>query len=394
MGEGTAADRVKAYINGVQITEWDTEGTDTTMRYGDGSAALYVGRGGGGQYFNGYIAQAIVIDGTALEPTSFGEFNANGKWVPVDPSGLTFGTNGFHLKFGNTSDFGEDSSGNGNDFTAVSLAATAQVEDTPTDSTADGTGNYCTILPFHPISAYTVSNGNLETDAVGDAAWIGTLAVDVEDTDGFYFEVESTTANTYGDAGIQTVAGINSLGATALKSQNTGRFAYEANAGNFWDEGSSGAYGTSWTTANKVIGVFIRNGKLYFSLDGVLQNSANLTAETGFAKSGLTGLVFPRCSFSAGSGTKATWKANFGQRAWQHDPGGAYKAWSTANLPAPAIADPSAHFQSTLFTGTGAELAITLTDAAGNAVEPGFVWSKSRSNASSHELYDLSLIHI
>ena len=40
----------------------------------------------------------------------------NGVWIPKDPSGLTFGNNGFHLKFENASDLGNDSSGNNNDF--------------------------------------------------------------------------------------------------------------------------------------------------------------------------------------------------------------------------------------------------------------------------------------
>jgi hypothetical protein len=53
--------------------------------------------------FDGYMAEVVLIDGTALEPTSFGEFDEDtGIWKPIDVSGLTFGTNGFYLDFEDT----------------------------------------------------------------------------------------------------------------------------------------------------------------------------------------------------------------------------------------------------------------------------------------------------
>lgn len=51
-----------------------------------------------GFYFDGYLAEVNFIDGTALDPTSFGETKEN-IWIPKDPSGLTYGTNGFRLSF-------------------------------------------------------------------------------------------------------------------------------------------------------------------------------------------------------------------------------------------------------------------------------------------------------
>ena len=71
-----------------------------------------------------------MIDGAAAI-SDFGE-TKNGVWIPKDPSGLTFGNNGFHLKFSNTSEFGEDFSGNNNDWTANNLPAANQVIDSPT----------------------------------------------------------------------------------------------------------------------------------------------------------------------------------------------------------------------------------------------------------------------
>ena len=47
---------------------------------------------------DGYLAEINFVDGTALTAASFGE-TVQGIWTPKDTSGLTFGTNGFHLTF-------------------------------------------------------------------------------------------------------------------------------------------------------------------------------------------------------------------------------------------------------------------------------------------------------
>ena len=72
-----------------------------------------------------------MADGQSYAPTQFGE-TKNGVWIPKDPSGTTFGTNGFHLKFANASSLGADSSGNGNDFTANNMGTDHKVLDSPT----------------------------------------------------------------------------------------------------------------------------------------------------------------------------------------------------------------------------------------------------------------------
>ena len=52
-------------------------------------------------YFDGYIAEFVFIDGQQLEIDNFGEFDSDSPniWKPIDVSGLTFGTNGFYLDF-------------------------------------------------------------------------------------------------------------------------------------------------------------------------------------------------------------------------------------------------------------------------------------------------------
>ena len=72
-----------------------------------------------------------MIDGSALTPSDITD-TKSGIIIPKDPSGLTFGTNGFHLKFEDASDLGNDSSGNNNDWSVFNAGADHQVADSPT----------------------------------------------------------------------------------------------------------------------------------------------------------------------------------------------------------------------------------------------------------------------
>ena len=144
--QSTDSNRNKIYINGTLYTDWgtsfapyaySTQNSDFLMN-SDGHK-VFVGSGGdsgGNAYklFDGYIAEYVFIDGTQYASTDLGE-SKNGVWIPKDPSGLTFGNNGFYLKFENASDLGNDSSGNNNDLTASGLGADHQVLDSPTIGT-------------------------------------------------------------------------------------------------------------------------------------------------------------------------------------------------------------------------------------------------------------------
>ena len=96
--QGTAADRVKIYVNGVQETVFTTTNYPSLNQDLDIMAAKAQGIGGyndGTDYrFAGYMSEFVGIDGQALAPTEFGEFDADsGIWKPIDVCGLTFGTN-------------------------------------------------------------------------------------------------------------------------------------------------------------------------------------------------------------------------------------------------------------------------------------------------------------
>jgi len=135
--QSTASDRLLMYLNGNQLTtntptagylsqnaDYSTFATADVHYIGTNASASGMG-------FDGYLAEFIFTDGQSYAPTQFGE-TKNGVWIPKDPSGTTFGNNGFHLKFENASDLGNDSSGNNNDFSVTNMGADHQVLDSPT----------------------------------------------------------------------------------------------------------------------------------------------------------------------------------------------------------------------------------------------------------------------
>jgi len=120
--QATDTNRMKLYVNGSQVTDFDQ--TNYPSRYDDlaiNSAAEHFIGGVSSSYFDGLISDVNFVDGLQLDHTSFAEEDEDtGQWVPKEYTG-SYGTNGFHLKFDNTSDLGEDSSGNDNDWTATNL---------------------------------------------------------------------------------------------------------------------------------------------------------------------------------------------------------------------------------------------------------------------------------
>ena len=146
-----SSNRVKLYVNGESLAVDDHDGGSFPDQNDQGAffstnyltigTAAFGGsyNAGDGDYdMRGYLSEFVAIDGQQLDPTSFGEFDSDsGIWKPIDVSGLTFGSEGFYLKFDDTSSSGKDSSGNGNNFSDSNLSAADHATDTPTN-------NFCT----------------------------------------------------------------------------------------------------------------------------------------------------------------------------------------------------------------------------------------------------------
>ena len=167
--QSTASDRAKMYINGTQVTSFDTEtypnqNTDGSINLVSGSYVHSIGSyNASSNFFDGYMTEVVFIDGQALDATSFGEFDSDSPtiWKPKDVSGLTFGTNGFYLDFENSGSLGADVSGNSNNFTVNNLTAIDQSLDTCTN-------NFATInILDNESSNITISEGNLNYTVSG-----------------------------------------------------------------------------------------------------------------------------------------------------------------------------------------------------------------------------------
>ena len=549
--QASEPNRSKLWINGAEVTDWNQEaeiGEDATMEINN-TVLHAIGRNewDDNNYFNGYMADYILIDGAALTADSFGETNSTtGQWVPIDPSGLTFGTNGFWLDFSDSTFLGKDartsgdqvhsyassqwsgatgsfsftdgridttgdnkaiksddtfagdfefqwryvdkanwvigvyetgedgtfndsnsnggmasmtdswyiqassvsanndikygsttvvdsttianadvwnisrSSGTlkierngstvhtwsqtstntvrmvfaqgdadadadsinwvdnstlGNNWFSSGLAAADQMTDSPTN-------NHATLNPLmgphSAINVYSLSDGNLVTNATGDTRGYGTIPFDVEDADGFYWEAKMTSAATYPNIAIRSVAAVNN---EKGDPSATGRYNFVGSDGNFATSSGASSYGSAWSgTADIVLGVLSKAGSLYFSIDGTVQNSGTA------AITGLTGHYIPLIFTDAGGGTPPSWEMRFAANMWSTTPSG-YKAICTANLPDPTIADPSAYFQTTIYTGDG-ESSLAVNQAGNKTFEPGFVWIKNRDAADGHVLTD------
>jgi len=136
--QATASNRFKFYFNGTQITDttYNTISSQNTETAVNQSGVIQdigvLGYGSNTTDFAGYLAEFVLIDGTAYDASYFGEFKGGNIWIPKDPSGLTFGTNGVHFTFSNASSLGADSSSNGNNYSATNLPVNAQTLDSPT----------------------------------------------------------------------------------------------------------------------------------------------------------------------------------------------------------------------------------------------------------------------
>ena len=103
--QGTNTNRIKVYVNGVQLTSFT--GTNTYMDQNSDTRTSYASSDQ--QYGNarhpdndhaldGYLADINFVDGLQLTPTSFGEYNKYGQWVPINPK-VVYGAEGYRLQF-------------------------------------------------------------------------------------------------------------------------------------------------------------------------------------------------------------------------------------------------------------------------------------------------------
>ena len=318
-------ERMRIYVNGSRVTDFSTETYPSKDAVPDFNTASEHGIGGFAvstdtRFFDGYLAEIVFLDGTATDCNSFAEFNSSGLWVPKSVSGLTFGTNGFHIDGRDSSDLGDDESGQGNDYTASGLSSDDQQPDSPTNNHA-----VFNRLDVAPNGFTTFSEGNLAIIYSGASAReLARSSITIPaNTDGF-FEVKITV--TLG-SGVDFALGIEDGSALQDASNTTYTNAYVIREdGTFSTSGSSGtaSYGTSFTN-NDVIGVWRKaNGDLVFYKNGTAMNSGTP------AVTGVTGeMHFVAGGFNGGAGI-----GRFASSQWTNKPSGVTDsmALNTSNL--------------------------------------------------------------
>jgi hypothetical protein len=315
---GTADDRVRIYINGVQETSFSAR-TNPSLNF-DGAInnnnAHFIGRDAA-SYWGGYMSEITFIDGQSLDPTSFGEFDEDsGIWKPIDVSGLTFGTNGFYLDFENSGALGADVSGNTNNFTVNNLTAIDQSISTPTNI-------FATMNPLDvPASNQpTFSEGNLKVtspSAAGTANFGGASTFAVS-SGKWYVEAKATVGaggysrNRIGITGNESTARLNaSLGA------NSYEYFYDSEAGN----SNAGSYGDSYTTGD-IIGIALNldDNELKFYKNGTVQDSGTAISITASSSTSIGGYKITQGDSSGVSGATSTFEFNFGSPPYSESGG-------------------------------------------------------------------------
>ena len=281
--QGTASNRIKLYVNGVQETSFSTS-TYPSSSYDNfwfGIAQKQVigrdNQGGGSEDFQGLLTHFHYSRGYVYQASTFGSTDSkNGEWkINTSPSGVNYGSTGwFVLKDGNSV---TDQSGNGNNFTVGSGTLT-KTEDCPSNV-------FCTINPldYSPNPA-TLLSGNTRYNKTGtgsghNASMSGTLGAM---TGKWYFEAKVKDSSSFIIGMVRT----NHVLPNGEGYYGTDAGVYGITNGGKQVGGSGGSQSVSYS-ANDIFGFAfdLDNGKFYVHVNGTYLNSGDPTSgSTGTGK--------------------------------------------------------------------------------------------------------------
>lgn len=400
----TAADRIKLWVNGAQVTSFATATYPTLGYQGFLNTTCLHGVGilisGLQLHFDGYLAEVHFIDGQALTPNDFGLTDTNGNWQPKAYGG-TYGTNGWYLKFDDATSLttlAEDRSGNANNWTATNVSLTAGatydwMEDTPSN-------NFPTWNPLFRDSAamHTITDGGLSAySPAAPAGWQHTRATQTIPPSGkWYWEWTLTQSVSNGQGAALSIGAVNRAAFGNGVNNGTGfagllfstqTLPTDQRQISKMDNGGNTAYAGQIPAVNDVFSFAYdaSTGKYWHGRNGVWYDSGDPGAGTNPSVTRLTieELSIFQGSFYVTTPQYVITPVNFGQRPFAYSPPSGFNKLCTANLPAPTINDPRKHFDIKTRTGTGASASI-----AGYAFQPDLVWIKSRGRAVDHALFD------
>ena len=388
----TGSQRIRIYFNGQEITTFSSS-TDPSQNFDcvwNSTANNVIGDllygGSPGSTFDGLMTEVHHVDGTALDPSSFGESDNNGVWRPKRYTG-SYGTNGFYLTFdpSATNGIGHDHSGNGNNFSPTGFSTSGTGTDVMSDTP---TTNWCTLNPLYKPATSSIAprNGNLEivSNSTGyDQVRIGTHGFS---SGKWYWEYRMEGSNAYGGAGIidpTTTAFHDMMRSSTPSIPLTGGFQRNQD-GTVSSPGVTNV--SSGAISNGDVAMFAvdyDSGKVWVGTSGTWYNSGDPAAGTNptiTIQTLTTAVPF----FSPTDSGSQTYYINWGQRAFEYTQPTGFKSLNTANLPAPTIKDGGDHFNTVLWTGDG-----TTSKTVGNlSFQPDWIWVKDRNAGYRHNVWD------
>ena len=213
----SAGDRMRLYVNGVEETSFSLDTNPDSSQVCTMNADTRVvelgRRSDEVTNFTGILAHTHFCDGQAYAASDFGETDAtSGIWIPITGPSVTYGNNGFFLKYA-AGALGTDSSGESNDF--VVSGTMTNTKDTPDN-------NFCTINPlddYYQESTYSNGNTKVVTES-GSAVYAFNTATMGVSTGKWYWEVKYTNSTAggafmYGVAAEMATSASTELGQTA-----------------------------------------------------------------------------------------------------------------------------------------------------------------------------------
>ena len=281
--ESAIADRMKVYVNGTQQTITNVGGSDLNLpaqgaswqNLGVSGQTLQIGSASqSNQYFDGIIAHAHFCDGYSYPASTFGQTDATtGIWKPTTSPSVSYGTNGFFLKFDNSGNMGLDSSGQGNNLTTSGTII--QTKDSPSNV-------FAAWNPLHftedrvPNTVFKNVNTTFDSNETGSGVYTTSFSTLAASSGKYYCEYKTTQAAGAGNMCIGIGEGD---GFESYFGAGTNSVIYLGDTGQYRKGGSDTSYGDTYGVGD-IIGVALDldNNKLYFSKNGTWQNSGDPTS--------------------------------------------------------------------------------------------------------------------
>jgi len=307
LDNSTGADKVKMFVNGVQITSVDTtyQSASNSNYFLFANEDHFIGNlapasaGYTAFCLSSYLAELHVLDGQLKPPTDFGQVDTStNRWIPKDykTNVGTYGNRGFYMEFlnptGTGNGVGTDSSGNGFNFTesfvsgGSAWATTDQFTDTPSKNFAVWDGGR--------KDGNTLSEGNLKVTGDAGADFDSVLGTMFVSSGKYYWEIERDS-DTGGSDRFRAGVALTSYPTTTSMDGRTDAWGISENGQRLGGGSSLTTYGDATTTGDFIgVALDMDRNAIYFSKNGTWMNSASASGiadGTDYSKAAFSNVI-------------------------------------------------------------------------------------------------------